>query len=275
MKKGRILLALAVSAVLAFAAFQVANNWMQGKLAASEQQADMISVVVAATEIPFGTKIESTHIKMVPWPRGAVPQGCFYDSEGAVERIASQTIYPGELLLESRVVEHLGGNPLASLISEGKRAVAVRVDDVRGVAGFLLPGNRVDVMAVRKRGAYRGGPETRTILQDIKVLAVDQTASPEKNGPLIVRAVTLEVTQPEAEELARAMEAGKVQLTLRNPLDVTRAARAEPAVTETPRAREPSPPVRVEAPDLARVFVIRGVQISSSSTWRLATAQNE
>ena len=98
------------------------------------------------------------------------------------------------------------------------RAMTVRVDDVVGVAGFLLPGNRVDVVAARKlQGSDRA--ITETILFDINVLAVDQTSSQDKNEPVVVRAVTLEMTPQQAEVLVRAREEGRIQLTLRNPTD--------------------------------------------------------
>jgi pilus assembly protein CpaB len=261
MKKGRIFLTLALSLVLAFAAFQMANSWMRQRLEANTEVADVSPVVVAAVDIPFGARLEPTHVRVIDWPSSAVPDGAFHEAEDVLGRIATQTIVSGELLLAGRVVEHAGGSTLASFISEGMRAVAVRVDDVRGVAGFLLPGNYVDVMAIR-RG--KDGPRSRTILENIKVLAVDQTASPDKNGPVVVRAVTLEVTPEQAESIAKAMEAGKVQLTLRNPKDASRVARVEPPAAESAEADEP-PPVVVES-SFKRVFMIRGTRVSESET---------
>ena len=110
------------------------------------------------------------------------------------------------------------------------RAVTVRVDDVVGVAGFLLPGNRVDVVASRLDQRTRLAT-TETILTNLKVLAVDQTASTDKNEPVIVRAVTLEMTPDQSEAIVKAKEEGTIQLTLRNPNDssVPVAKAAEPA----------------------------------------------
>ncbi len=96
------------------------------------------------------------------------------------------------------------------------RAITVRVDDVVGVAGFLLPGNHVDIVAARKQNDRA---TTETILMDINVLAVDQTSNQDKNEPVVVRAVTLEMTPKQAEILVRAREEGRIQLTLRNPTD--------------------------------------------------------
>jgi pilus assembly protein CpaB len=110
------------------------------------------------------------------------------------------------------------GSTLAALIPENKRAVTIRVDDVIGVAGFLLPGNKVDILNTVSYG--KNSAATQTVLKDIKVLAVDQTAKTKENSPIIVRAVTLEMTPKEAEKLLTAKSKGDIQLTLRNPHEV-------------------------------------------------------
>lgn len=108
-------------------------------------------------------------------------------------KIATFSMLRGDILRGARLAEHLGGSTLASLIEPTKRAISVRVDDVVGVGGFLLPGNRVDVLATRQTG-NTGDAESKTILEDLRVLAVDQTASTDKTQPVVVRAVTLEMT---------------------------------------------------------------------------------
>ena len=119
-------------------------------------------------------------------------------------------------MLNARVVDKLAGSRLSALIAPNKRAITVRVNDVNGVAGFLLPGNRVDVLATRVRDRRAS---TRTLLQDIKVLAIDQKASQDKDEPVVVRAVTLEADLDEASKLTAATAEGKIQLVLRNPDD--------------------------------------------------------
>lgn len=262
MKKSRIAMMLVVSLAMAGGAAVLALSWLHDRTAPTEAQGT--SVAVAALEIPFGQKLESTHVRMVQMPDELVPKGSFRSLDDAVGRVAKQSIYPGEVLLQERLVEHLGGSALAAIVEKGKRAVTVRVDDVVGVAGFLLPGNRVDVVASERKGSNRN-VVSETLLADLKVLAVDQTASPDKNQPVIVRAVTLEVTPAQAEQIVKATQQGKVQLTLRNPLDDAAIQQAAFEVPEPPKAK-PQPVVHrvVARRTNTNVTVIRGVAISST-----------
>jgi len=261
--KPRVLTLILVAVIMAGGAALLANKWLQEQMMSGNSvQAGMVPVAAAAIEIPFGQKIEQAHIKQIELPKSSLPQGAFTDQQAVIGKIAAQTILPGEILLEGRVVEHLGGSTLAAVIASGMRAMTVRVDDVMGVAGFLLPGNRVDVLATRRSG--NAGASVRTLLQDIKVLAVDQTASTDKNDPVIVRAVTLEITPQQAEILAKATQEGKVQLSLRNPLDdVPVIAEQEPASTKEKTA--PQKPISKKVYYKPRVTVIRGTQVSTSS----------
>jgi pilus assembly protein CpaB len=132
------------------------------------------------------------------------------------------------------------------------RALSVRVDDVVGVAGFLLPGNYVDVVSSRR---VQERALAETIVQKVKVLAVDQTTSTDKNDPIIVRAVTLEVAPAQAEKIAKAAQEGKIQLTLRNPTDEQINEEAAPPV-EVKVAAAPRPaPV---------VTIVRGTDVSTT-----------
>ena len=259
--KLRGVLMLLISLVLAGFAAVSANKWMTSRLAAAGAEGELSGVVAAATEIPFGTKIDATLIKMVELPPESVPQGAFRDPEAVVGRVAAFTLFPGEVLLDGRVVEHIGGSALAAVVAEGKRAISVRVDDVVGVAGFLLPGNRVDVIATRRKTGGERGTESRTLLENLKVLAVDQTTSPDKNEPVIVRAVTLEAEPAQAEEIVRAQDEGKVQLTLRNPLDGTRRE-----VPGDPLPAEPEVATAAPAPVISRTVVVEVIRGTSSSS---------
>lgn len=267
MVKKRAFVMISLSVVMGITAAWMAGNWIQN--ANREPEVPMASVVAADLSIPFGTKVEKRHLKMLEMPAKYVPTGSFSSMDDVLDRVALQPIVAGEILMKGRFGDYEDGSTLAAMVSKSKRAVTVRVDDVIGVAGFLLPGNRVDVLASRRDANRRATAET--ILRDLKVLAVDQTAATEKNEPVIVRAVTLEVNPEQAETLFKAREEGAIQLTLRNPLD------GEPAVAEekpeAPVDEEAAAPVapaprRVSVPPTRTfpVTVIRGTNVSKTKT---------
>ena len=229
-----------------------AKNWLQAQQGETEETQDTTQVIVASREIPYGQVVELSHLREVAWPSDAVPDGVFTTKEDVVGLIVNQSALPGDLMLQARVVEKLEGSRLSALIAPNKRAITVRVDDVNGVAGFLLPGNRVDILAtmlVDRRA------KTRTLLQNIKVLAIDQKASPDKDDPVVVRAVTLEADLEEAGLIYAATTEGRIQLVLRNPEDVTVAIDEIPAVVKiTPKKSNPKPATR-------DVTIIRGTSI--------------
>lgn len=261
----RTLSLVVLSVAFGLGAAWMANNWLNGRLNAGPDD-NMQSVMVAAVEIPFGTMIETQHVALVRMPKGTAPDDSFDTADKVVGKIATFAMLRGDILRAARVAEHLGGSTLASLIDTSKRAVAVRVDDVVGVAGFLLPGNRVDVLATKRIGNSNNDAESKTILEDLRVLAVDQTASTDKTQPVVVRAVTLEMTSEEAEILVKAETEGRLQLALRNPLDDQK----KPQETAAPEPQAPAvePPKPISKPVVKRsssgagVTIIRGTDVN-------------
>jgi pilus assembly protein CpaB len=255
MVKRRAISMFVVALALAVSAAWMANNWIQARLQATTGPDDRPRIVVAALEIPFGTKIEGAQMKMVEWPSDSIPKGAFAESAEVEGKIATRDLLPGEAILANRVSDHISGSTLSAIVEPKKRAISVRVNDVIGVSGFLLPGNRVDVLATRKE---KKRAVTSTILEDIKVLAVDQTASTDKDKPTVVRAVTLEMTPPQAEILVKATNEGTLQLTLRNPLDESKqvvATKAAPVKKKVAKRRSYS----------RRVTVIRGTAVNTAT----------
>ena len=261
MAKKRAYLMIAMSLVMGIAAAWMARNWIQS--AGRDSGVQMASVVAADLGIPFGTKVQSRHLKVLEMPAEFVPPGSFDSIDDVLERVTLQPIVAGEILMKGRFVDYDDGSTLAALVGKNMRAVTVRVDDVIGVAGFLLPGNLVDVLASRQAQDRRATAET--ILRAIKVLAVDQTAAADNSEPVIVRAVTLEMSPEHAEILFKAREEGSIQLTLRNPLDDEELLVEELPVEEVEVAQPVSPaPRRVVAPPTREfpVTIIRGTNVS-------------
>jgi len=257
MANGRAVTMITLSLAMGVAAAWMANNWVQRSSVTSEVA--MATVVAAEIAVPFGTKVGERHLKVLNMPAEFVPAGSFSTIAEVVDRVAVQPIVPGEILMRERFTESEDGSTLAALVGEKMRAFTVRVDDVIGVGGFLLPGNRVDVLAARREANQRATADT--ILRDVKVLAVDQTAATDKNEPVIVRAVTLEVNPEQAEILVKAKEEGSIQLTLRNPLDDEVFVEVKPAPAPAPVAR----PAPAPAPPRPRaVTVIRGTDVSTA-----------
>lgn len=248
MFKKRTFTLILLAALLAVGAAYSANNWVVTRNTISEELiAKETHVVVATIEIPYGQKIDQKHINLVKMPKNILPNNYFSDPEEVIGKVARMHLLPGDILRAERIADHADGSTLAAMIAKNMRAITVRVDDVVGVAGFLLPGNRVDILATKGGKTVR----TDTILKNVKVLAVDQTASTEKNEPVIVRAVTLELSPADAETLVKSRDEGRIQLSLRNPL--------EPEVIVAKKAVVPVKRV-YRAPTSTYITVIRGTQ---------------
>ena len=260
MLKRRGIVLILLSLVMAVGAAFVANKWIVARVMPDEDaESNSAQLVAAAMPIPFATKVEERHLKLVEMPEGLTPDGFFSEKDEVLGQVSTTNIARGEILVAERFRAHQAGSTLAALVNTNMRAVTVRVDDVVGVAGFLLPGNTVDVLASRKVGQNRA--VTETILSNIKVLAVDQTASAENNEPVIVRAVTLEMEPKQAEVLFQARTEGSIQLTLRNPLELEpepEPPAPKPVVTQRAPVKRSPPP--------AEVTIIRGTTVDKAKT---------
>ena len=256
MLKTRTIVMFLFALLMGIAAALLAKGWADNRLTAGEQD-EGVQVVVAALQIPFGKKLEPTDLRLTSMPKNMVPSSAHRRIEDVDGTVAMGTIFPDEIILKEKIAEFGGGSALSAVISPKKRAVTVRVNDVIGVAGFLMPGNRVDVVAATPQGSHRKY-KSETLLENVKVLAVDQTASPEKDKPVIVRAVTLELSPNEAEKLVKATQEGSVQLALRNPLDDS---------TKPQKVAKKAPQKNVKKRVIRRstsVTVIRGTEVSTS-----------
>jgi pilus assembly protein CpaB len=185
------------------------------------------SVVLAARSMPIGAVITEQDVKVVGWPGDAVPSGYIGSIKDAIGRGVITAVSENEPLLASKVSTPDQGGGLPIIIKDGMRAMSVRVDEVIGVAGFVLPGTHVDVLLTLDKAENRPQSLTRTILQNVQVLAAGQQVQRDKEGkPQTVTVVTLLLTLEDAELMVLAGKEGRIQLALRNTLDTLSVATA-------------------------------------------------
>jgi pilus assembly protein CpaB len=276
---------LVVAALAAVGTAVVLTRYLEARTAAA--RIPTVKVVVAAMDIPLATALRAEALKVVEWPAASRPESAFSDPASLVGRVATTSLMKGEAILEPKLASTKAGSGLAALLPEGMRAVAVRVDDVVGVAGFVHPGDHVDVIVTMRASEGTSQPHvSKIVLQGIRVLAVGKDVSHsgrnEKATPATV--ATLMVTSDESEKLALAATKGQILLSLRSRIDVAevdtrgvtptvllgsgRAPAPQPAATSAPVARRaparaPARAARPAAPpptphERQTVEVIRG-----------------
>jgi len=226
-------------------------------------------LVVAAVRLPYGTVLQAENVKIIEWASPTRPEGSFSDPKAVIGRAIIDGVVPEEPIIEARLAPKDAGGGLASVIPVGKRAVSVRVNEIIGVAGFVLPRTRVDVLVSVNTGGEKGRSSSRMILQNVEVLAAGQKIEQDEQGkPETVNVITLLVTPQEAEKLTLASNEGDLQLALRNSLDLdpvnTSGANLSAMVHD---GKGPAGPPRSKPalPEASKVEVIRGNQRSTES----------
>jgi pilus assembly protein CpaB len=248
------ILVLVIAIVMGGIAAVLARNWLLSRTQVANTA--NTAIVVAAKQLPFGTQLTEDSVAEIPWAANVVPQGSFSSKEALFKegrRIALATIQQNEPILNSKVTGPGERASLSTVLDKDKRAITIRVDDVRGVAGFILPNDRVDVVLIRNANDGSGSRQSDLLLQDVKVIAVDQIASQQKDNPVVAKAVTLEVTPYEAQKISLATSIGNLSLILRKAGDANLVANSrvtEIDLSDEPRrAPPPAPaPVTIEAP---------------------------
>ena len=178
-------------------------------------------VVVAAADLQLGTALKKEDLTVVQFPQGSAPEGSFSKPEELYERGLIVPVVKNEPILGAKLASKEAGAGLPPVIPEGMRAVSVRVNEVVGVAGYVLPGNRVDVIATASPSEQRSETTSKVVLTNVQVLTAGTRMEQDQNDnkPTQVTVVTLLVNPLQAERLALASTEGKIQLALRNPLD--------------------------------------------------------
>jgi pilus assembly protein CpaB len=239
-----------------------------------------LQTVVAAKSIPVGTIVTKDHVKLVAWPqRNPVPSS-FTKIEDVLNRGAIVEVAENEPLTEIKLAALGAGGGLPPTIPEGMRAISVKTNEVVGVAGFVVPGTRVDVVVILGKNDATGEPISRAVVSNVQVLTAgtrfDQEQAKAEGKPIPSTVVTLLVTPEDAERISLAANEGQIVLTLRNPLDVapttTNGVRMAnllgapaPAVTikqvEGRRIVKTPPPPPVSAPEpVSKIYTVEAIR---------------
>jgi len=276
-RRTRTTLVIAIALVTATVASFAVYGAIQ-RIPVREVEVASVHAVVAATSLPIGTMVTSDHVRLVPWPsRNQVP-GAFSSTEQVVNRGVIQPIAENEPLTESKLAPTGAGAGLPPTIPAGMRAISVKVNEVIGVAGFVVPGSRVDVLVTVDETSGSRNSLSRVVVSNVQVLTAgtrfDQEKARADGKPIPTTVVTLLATPEDAERLTLASSEGKIMLTLRNPLDTlptdTKGVRmanltgapAPPPVQKTVKGKKVMVAVEPPAPKAYTVEAIRAAKRS-------------
>jgi len=270
-----LLIAFVIAAGCSYIVFRLVGSRLSGTRQTSTH------VIAAATDIKLGTVLRDADLTTIEIT-GTLPKGSILKKENAIGRGVISNLYLGEPILENRLAAPGSGGGLAATIPQGMRATAVRVNEVVGVAGFVTPGMRVDVLITGNPpgGATAQGSLVRTLLQNIEVLSAGTDIQRDAEGkPLQVQVVNLLVTPTQAEILSLASNETRIQLVLRNPLDNT--LNKPPGTATAQLFNESSPPKPVvvgrpvSKPAPSRVYLVEVFNGSKKSETKFSGAEDK
>lgn len=206
----RNIIILVVAGVFGLLAVYLANAWFSGveeRQQAIVEEQDLVTVAVASQELEFGAQLTDDNVRMASWPASSVPQGAITDMSGIQPgQVAIRPITIGEPILQSRIS---GRATLSSNLPVDMRAVTIPVNEVSGVAGFVMPGDVVDVMLTREN-------VTTVLLENVPVLAIDRRSNEQNTEPAVVGTATLQLDPLSAQRITLARQVGTLSLALRN-----------------------------------------------------------
>jgi pilus assembly protein CpaB len=278
MRKNQFII-LVVAIAMGGGAAYLARSWLQAQTNVAAAHQPVGHIVIAAEPLAYGTALTAENVSEVPWFTSKLPEGAFATKDELLAAGRRAVLYPlkqGEPVLRSKVTGAGQRASLAAVLEEGKRAVTVRVDDVRGVAGFVLPGDFVDIVMIADEVSSKRQSYSDILLEHLKVLAIDQIANEAEEKPTVARAVTLEVTKEQAQKILLASNVGKLSLILSRPVQSSRVADLNRRIGErdigriVPEPVKPAPPAPVVAAppppsNKVKVTIIRNMEAKEYS----------
>jgi len=220
MNRGRLVIGLLVAAVLGLIASSIVYRAISQ--ASARRPDTALKVVVAVEHLPLGRRLQAQDLRLIAWPAEQPLPGMFTQIQDCLDRALITSVLASEPILEGKLAPKESGSGLPATIPEGMRAISVAVNDVVAVAGFVKPGTMVDVLVTGSADLHNAsnGNVTRTILENVRVLAAGQKIEQDKQGQAqTVPVITLLVTPENANRLAMASTQGRIQLALRNTID--------------------------------------------------------
>jgi pilus assembly protein CpaB len=221
----RSMVSLILGVVFGVIAVALMYNYVAtaGRSRVASPAIELGGIVVADKDLAYGAPVARESLKIMPWPKASIAKDAFTNIDeiykgatGPKDRIALITMAQNEPVTRAKI-SGFGGKPtLSHQVENGMRAISIRVDDVVGVAGFVLPGDRVDVLLTRRMPNPADALQTQVLLQNIKVIGINQTADQAADKPILARTATVEVTPEQAQTLTLAHQAGSLSLSLRN-----------------------------------------------------------
>ena len=214
---------IAFAVMFGLLAVFVAQSWLNSQaeqrmrsLEANKKPVSTSTIVVASKPLRFGNELSAAQLREAPWPEASLPSGSFSkiaDVLNGGKRVALTAIEPNEPVLSSKITGPGQRATLSAMLRDGLKAATIRVNDIDGVGGFVLPGDHVDVSLTRQ--VDKTNASTEVVLQNVRVLAIDQLADERLDKPSVVKAVTLEVDVVGAQKLSLAASVGSLTLMLR------------------------------------------------------------
>ncbi len=267
MKKYGAILALGVAILSGVLAVVLANRWLssrpENEPMVIRESVPSTQIVIASQDSEVGMLLTKANLTLTEWPKANIPKGAFEDIAAVEGRVAVTRLKAGQPIVSGELAAPGSGAGLVAAIQNGKRAMAIRVDEVVGVGGFILPNTFVDIIAIDEKS---GETRARTLLERIEVLATAQETFNEDGKPKVVKTVTLQLDPEQAKKLALQTHEGRVQLALRNPLEgAAPEPKPEPQVARAQKKGVPvlSPRIRVPKASPHSVEIIRRSETST------------
>jgi pilus assembly protein CpaB len=255
-------------------------TWVFYAKAAGPQREKMLRVVVAAHDMPLGTLLRKSDVKLINYPEKDVPKGATFRSEDALNRVIKVAVNSNEPILQSRLSETTSVEGVSSTIEPGYRAMSVQITDVSGVAGLIQPGSKVDVLFTRPGSMAEA--TTSTILQNVKVMSIGRsvqagsatasTADTRATSVTAAKVVTLLLRPDDAQKLELAKNEGRISLSLRNPLDNSESESTEPITTEV---LDPMISARLARARRGRTTNINRANLEDPAVWQELTGEKK